>query len=398
MRTGVLLLADLVTAGLLRSRSLPACRIRFDVHTAWRFSLGKNDKFGPRASDLGISPNNNVSLRSFCLRDHLRCHRQPSSFRTWPVPPAQFDPLHRASVGINSPLLPEQHQPAGQRTSSSPPYRRVASTAAGPDSSSSDDTYPDATKAGFHDGKNAHGYRHGLRYFTSEFGSGSEANPALFAPTHSPWPFGGSDESTERDGRGRHQRRSGELDRDGGVDDGRPSARNQGAAVTSSANGVGRSSRARAGRSGRGRNRPWFDDPNDYEGDDDDNDSSHTLEERPALESFPSRDGEDKPTSAATASTRPLGRPRSGVGTISPGAKFVLGGDVVEGYVSLEANLDRRGFGDDRGGGLLLAGPPEDAETTGPQDLLCGGASGGLSMFRGQLYEEGRSKGNLASR
>lgn len=75
-------------------------------------------------------------------------------------------------------------------------------------------------------------------------------------------------------------------------------------------------------------------------------------------------------------------------------------GVAGDGYVSLTSRLDsdlvhRRGTGDE----VHVGGAGEAAATCGGGGWRCG--SGGLAMFREQLYEEGRSKGsrgNLASR
>ncbi|CBJ30169.1 conserved unknown protein [Ectocarpus siliculosus] len=113
--------------------------------------------------------------------------------------------------------------------------------------------------------------------------------------------------------------------------------------------------------------------------------------------------GIDRGHASSSSSSVSPSRPKDGDGgTVAP---FLLGGNVVEGYLSLPSNQPpRRGSGDDRGGrgaGLLLAGPPpEDDEEGFVGDGLSfesvGGA--GLSIFREQLYEEGRGKGALASR
>ncbi|CAN0443202.1 unnamed protein product, partial [Ectocarpus sp. 8 AP-2014] len=99
--------------------------------------------------------------------------------------------------------------------------------------------------------------------------------------------------------------------------------------------------------------------------------------------------GIDRGHASSTSNVSPS-RPKDGDGgTVAP---FLLGGNVVEGYVSLPSNQPpRRGSGDDRGGrgaGLLLAGPPpEDDEEGFVGDGLSFESAGGagLSIFREQL-------------
>lgn len=92
----------------------------------------------------------------------------------------------------------------------------------------------------------------------------------------------------------------------------------------------------------------------------------------------------------------------------SRGGHGTVGTEVVEGYVSLESHhhqqqQHRRGSEDDGDGGLVVAGRPRGKRGGGGGGRGAGaGAGQALSMFREQLYEEGRGKGgkggNLASR
>lgn len=89
------------------------------------------------------------------------------------------------------------------------------------------------------------------------------------------------------------------------------------------------------------------------------------------------------------------------------GGHGAVGGEVVDGYVSLGSHRHqhqqqhRRGSEDDRDGDLLLSGVPREGQGAGV-GARGAGAGQALSMFREQLYEEGRGKGgkggNLASR
>lgn len=240
------------------------------------------------------------------------------------------------------------------------------------------------------------------RSLTSEFGAGSDANPALFFST-----------SSSSSG----QQQSGTQ---------RPLKSDEALGAVRYGSGDGRSVRRKDNRfsdrqgdnsylgrkktsSRRGDRRRWFEDPKDF--DDEDTSlggrTSHPSERGgPHRESSPDipatnllrSDADDQeaspPPRASTGEALDSGNSRQ-----AQERHFVLGGDVVEGYVSLGPKLNHRASGDDDagGGGLLLAGPPvEDEEPGGEGNGVCGGA--GLSKFREQLYEEGRFNGNLATR
>ncbi|CAM9650202.1 unnamed protein product [Laminaria digitata] len=237
-------------------------------------------------------------------------------------------------------------------------------------------------------------YRDGLysrhyRVHTSEFGSGSEANPALFA-TRAVRP------SADTAVASRSRRRMAGVEGAGGIN---PSV---------SSSGIGGSGRGGGQWLDRGATRRWFDDPSSYDDDDElfskgvheneQRSSSVVQEQRPLLGS--SSGEADSRTDWARSKREKSNASASGVSGRATGSKagglrlaeadhFVLGGDVVEGYVSLGPEVRRCVSGDGRGGGLLLSGPPDDGDGKG---------AGGLSMFREQMYEEGRHKGNLASR
>ena len=339
------------------------------------------------------------------------------------VPLTRFDHLNSESRGISFPLIreasPEQQQQQQPNVTtscdddwSSPEeavteaFNRLTS-GAGDDGDIHDDNYPH------------------YRALTSEFGSGSEANPALFGPRvvrssvdvvarrrmaglngtgsinvssggggggggSQGFSLGGT--SSSRDIGGRHGGGDG-LTR-------RESQRDRGS--------------SRAGHQlDRGGTRRWFDDPASYDDDDeifskvlDANEgrsASAAQEELPPLQepllgfsSGEAMSGIDR------ARRKPDQNDANAGGLLDEGGAskagglrhaeadgFVLGGDVVEGYVSLGPEVRRCVSGDGRGGGLLLSGPPDDDDGKGP---------GGLSRFREMLYEEGRCKGNLASR
>lgn len=91
------------------------------------------------------------------------------------------------------------------------------------------------------------------------------------------------------------------------------------------------------------------------------------------------------------------GQPRSKGGGEGGGERLGVGRDVVDGYVSLGSHqTHRRGPDEDRGGGLLLPRPPPGGGQ-GVRGPPGGGPESALSLFRKQLYEEGRGKGTLAS-
>lgn len=78
------------------------------------------------------------------------------------------------------------------------------------------------------------------------------------------------------------------------------------------------------------------------------------------------------------------------------GGRLGVGRDVVDGYVSLGSRQTHRwGPDDDRSGGLLLPRPQGGGQ--GARGPPGGGSESALSLFRKQLYEEGRGKGTLAS-
>ena len=331
------------------------------------------------------------------------------------IPPIRCDHLNSESRGISFPLLrgesPEQHPVSSlHRSGVAAPG---ATTSGGVDDgwSTPEDAVTEAfnrlTRGGGGDDRDDH---FSYRTLTSEFGSGSEANPALFAPrVVRPSADAAASRSRRQvagvDGAGRKPppRCSGGSRED--VLGGNVDSRTIG---DSHSGGDGPS---RAGQwIDRGTTRRWFDNPSSYDDDDElfskgvdanereSRSSNVAQEERPLLESS---SGEAK-TSTDRAWSKP-DRSNAGASGLSGEAAsskagglrlaeaddFVLGGDVVEGYVSLAPELRRCVSGDGRGGGLLLSGPPDDSDDK---------EEGGLSMFREQMYEEGRHKGNLASR
>lgn len=266
-------------------------------------------------------------------------------------------------------------------------------------------------------------YSQHYRALTSEFGSGSEANPALFA-RRAVRPYADTVADTAAAAavasrpRGRTAGLDGTGDRNpppsggggrsivGGVIDGTIDSRTVGG---SHSGGDGSSWPGQ--RLDRGGARRWFDDPSSYDDDDDEiffkgvdaNEKSRSSsnvvhEERPLLESS-SGEAEsstcrpwrkpDKGSASASGLSGEAASSKAGGLRLAEPDHFVLGGDVVEGYVSLGPEVRRCVSGDGGGGGLLVSGPPDDSDEKG---------AGGLSMFREQMYEEGRHKGNLASR
>lgn len=274
------------------------------------------------------------------------------------------------------------------------------------------------------------------RDLTAEFGSGSEANPALFASSASAAPT----------------RRALSARADGGAAaEGVSRRRTGGAGVGVGVGGDDAGKGARA--SGRGGRRKWVEENPSSDGESAIEELARTRTgvdvqgeakeiNLSAFSSPSSRQGHsvsnpsflgEGSVSAGLASEtgsrlsasvgggsvsgghgRPSGEtPSSGRGndfrhTSSTGrdGHGAVGGQVVDGYVSLgshnpnqQQQQRRRGSGNDRDGGLLLPGVSREGQGDGAR-----GASGGqaLSMFREQLYEEGRGRGgkggNLASR
>lgn len=256
-------------------------------------------------------------------------------------------------------------------------------------------------------------YSRHYRALTSEFGSGSEANPALFArravrpsadtvATRSRRRTTGLDATA---GRNPPPRGGGGSSIVGGACDGTIDRRTVGGSHSG-----GDGSLWPGQRLDRGGDRRWFDDPSSYDDDDevffegiDANEKSRSSsnvvhEERPLLgsssgeaESSTGRPWRkpDKGNASASGLSGEAASSKAGGLRLAEADHFVLGGDVVEGYVSLGPEVRRCVSGDGGGGGLLVSGPPDDSDGKG---------AGGLSMFREQMYEEGRHKGNLASR
>lgn len=227
------------------------------------------------------------------------------------------------------------------------------------------------------------------RSFTSEVGSGNETNPALFARSTPLVELDGQSPMGTNGTRGRRRQR-----RPGG---------SQGTFIGSSSSDGHSNGYDRVGKNGNGveephssmtLNRRWFDDPQDYEGDE------YPGKQQPLLlkGASPPSSTSDEPAIGSGSNahlSRKIHAPLAGP---SIDRRAVLGGNVVEGYVSLGPSLDRHDSREELCGGLLLAGPPDDSERGGSGGLFCGGSRSGLSLFREQLYEEGRYKGNLASR
>lgn len=312
---------------------------------------------------------------------------------------------------LSIPLLQGLAQSARNRISSSSLSRRsctASSTgaAAGSENSvTSDDEPPRTIRETFRRGVSdrsgfvSHEHVHENmrlrreRLFTSEFGSGNETNPALFARSTPVVELEAQSSAGTNETRGRRRQR-----RQGG---------SQGTFISSSSSdghSNGHSLTISVGKEGNGveephssmtMNRRWFDDPQDYEGDE------YPGKQQPPLlkgSSPPSSTSDDPVTGNRNIQARSSRKIHTPLAGPSSDRRAVLGGNVVEGYVSLGPSLDRHDSREEFCGGLLLAGPPDDSERDGAGGLFCGGSGSGLSMFREQLYEEGRYKRNLASR
>lgn len=319
------------------------------------------------------------------------------------------DPVNRRGlIPLSIPLLQGLAQSAMHRVSSSSLSRRsctASSTRAAvgsEDAVTSDDEPPRSMHETFRRGVNgrsefvSHEHVHENmrlrreRSFTSEVGSGIETNPALFARS-TPLVELEAQSSVGTNGtKGRRRRR-----RQGG---------SQGTFIGSSSSGGHSNGYDRVGKNRNGEeeprssmtmNRRWFDDPQEYEGDECLGKQQSLLLKGSSPPSSISDDPAGGSGNRDAHSSRKMHAPLAG-----PDAdrRAVLGGNVVEGYVSLGPSLDRHGSREDLCGGLLLAGPPDDSERGGAAGLFCGGSGSGLSVFREQLYDEGRYKGNLASR
>ena len=384
----------------------------------------------------------------------------------WPAAPEQpsLDSLNGGLKAIYIPLLQERgaqasnlHQHARQRSRPSLEDRLAAAAAPSLSysSSSDDETLGPASyrvdRVGHDHGHRRVGVgaehehehrRQRSRSFTSEFGTSSETNPALFASSSKTTTttrkaamvtFDRFDtfetqasEGAEKGSMNRGSRRPrasgrghgghrvvdslntgghrGTVGTRGSLNDPGSVEGFEGWGVREPNEGGGGGEELRM--EGGAASRRWFDDPQDYEGDEE---TSMFLREESiahgsAGKSKSSGRGAEgvKKESLLLESSLYLGEIHTPLAGPSPDRHAVLGGNVVEGYVSLGPSLQRQGSSEHSGGGLLLAGPPDDdggvRDGDGVGSFFCGGSEGGLSTFREQLYEEGRCKGNLASR
>lgn len=342
-----------------------------------------------------------------------------------PPPQTSFDSLNSESRGISFPLIrgesPDQQSVSSFHRSGLAAPGAAASGNGDENWSSPEDTVAEAfnrlTSGGSGGDDHDDQYSRHYRALTSEFGSGSEANPALFA-RRAVRPYADTADTVAS----RSRRRMAGLEGIGGMN--APGGGGGGGGLEAVIDGSINSRTIGGSHSGgdgsswpgqrldRGGTRRWFDDPSSYDDDDDDelfskevnankksrSNSNVAQEERRLLERPPGeaksstdRAGRkaDKGGASASGLSGEAASSKAGGLRLAEADHFVLGGDVVEGYVSLGPELRRCVSGDGGGGGLLVSGPPDDSEGKG---------AGGLSMFREQMYEEGRHKGNFASR